>query len=65
MYEPNTPALSLIKNALIDMLHNNETINTHTLSIATQLPVEVIEAHQAQINAILQKLKPVRRPDEL
>jgi len=49
-----------IKNAVIDLLHNNEEVTGTTLSKATGLSPSSIEKHSEAIRAMLSRLKKIR-----
>jgi len=49
-----------IKNAVIDLLHNNEEVTDTALSKATGLSLSSIEKHSEAIKAMLCKLKKIR-----
>jgi len=49
-----------IKNAVIDLLHNNEEVTDTALSKATGLSQSSIEKHSEAIKSMLCKLKKIR-----
>ncbi len=54
-----------IKNAVIDLLHNNEEVTDAALSKATGLSPLDIEKHSEAIKAMLTKLKKIRSADAI
>lgn len=54
-----------IKNAVIDLLHNNEEVTDETISKATGLSISSIKKHSKSIHAMLAKLKKVHTSPNL
>lgn len=48
-----------IKHAIIDLLHNNESVTHNSLSKATGLSIFEVEQHHTAIDSMLSKLKKV------
>ncbi len=51
-----------IRNAIIDLLHNNEEVTDAAISKAIGISTMRLEKHSESIKAMLSKLKKVRTP---
>jgi hypothetical protein len=54
-----------IKNAIIDLLHNNEEVTDTAISKATGIATSRLEKHSHSIRSMLSKLKKVRLPGSM
>jgi len=54
-----------IKNAIIDLLHNNEEVTHTAISKATGIATLRLENHRESIRSMLSKLKKVRLPGSM
>lgn len=54
-----------IKNAIIDLLHNNEEATHEAISKATGLSASIIKKHSESIHSMLAKLKKVHTSPNL
>ncbi len=52
-----------IKNAVIDLLHNDEEVTESAISEATGISISRLEKHSESIKSMLGKLKKVRLPE--
>lgn len=52
-----------IKNAVIDLLHNDEEVTESAISEATGISISRLEKHSESIKSMLGKLKKARLPE--